>query len=263
MERSIENNMMLILDALIQHSDYDYDGYSSIGLSKIYDVTRLNYTEMNDALNILREKGLIEVEEDIGPDFFEEDADVVEVKLTSRGKFEFEREQKQREKKKARKPKRIPPKLTPERLSESFIDFGPAFPEVFYRPLENEINSCYASNLLNAVLLLSRKMIENLVYNLFEHRFPKEADLRWNISKNRPHDFSVILDNLIDKKGEFSQEEQRLIEKFLGLCKPFKREANSKAHNIMEYVENREQLRNLKVPEIVQIALKLVTKERQ
>lgn len=168
------------------------------------------------------------------------------------------------EKKKARKPKkRISPQLAPEKLRESFIDFGLAYPEVFYRPLENEINSCYASNLSNAVLLLSRKMIENLMYNLFEYTFPKKADLRWNTSKNRPHDFSVLLDNLIDKKGEFSQEEQRLIEKFLGLCKPFKREANSKAHNIMEYIEDRDQLKNLKIPEIIQIILKLVAKRKK
>lgn len=167
------------------------------------------------------------------------------------------------EKKKTRKPKKIPPTLTPDRLRESFIDFGPAYPEVFYRPLENEINSCYASNLSNAVLLLSRKMVENLLYNLFEHRFPKEPDLRWDISKNRPHNFSILLDNLVDKKGEFSQEEQQLIDKFATLCKPFKREANSKAHNIMEYVDNRDQLKTLKVPEIIQLALKLVEKSKQ
>lgn len=167
------------------------------------------------------------------------------------------------EKKKTRKLKRIHPVLTPEKLRESFIDFSPGYPEIFYRTLENEINSCYASNLLNAVLLLSRKLVENLVYNLFEYTFPKEADLRWNTAKNRPLDFSILLDNLVYKKGEFSQEEQRLIEKFLKLCKAFRREANSKAHNIMEYIEDRSQLSNLKIPEIIQIVLKLVAKGKK
>ncbi|XOB42357.1 MAG: ATP-binding protein [Candidatus Nealsonbacteria bacterium] len=167
------------------------------------------------------------------------------------------------EKKKIKKRKKIISKLPPEKLRESFIDFSLEYPEVFYKNLENEINSCYESNLPNAVLLLSRKLVENLVYNLFEYKFPKKPDLRWNITKNRPLDFSVLLDNLTHKKNEFSQEEQRLIKKFLELCKPFKREANSKAHNIMEYVENRNQLGNLKIPEIIQIVLKLIAKNKK
>lgn len=177
---------------------------------------------------------------------------------------------KKREPKKAKKAKqkkvtvakKVAKKLTTDKMRESFIDFGTQYPEVFYTPLENEINYCYLSNLSNAVLLLSRKMAENLVYNLFEHKFPKDVKLRWNTSINRPFDFNVLLDNLKIKKNKFTQEEKRLIDKFLSLCKPFKRQANAKAHNIMEYLEDRIQLKSLKIPEIMELALKLITKAK-
>jgi hypothetical protein len=167
------------------------------------------------------------------------------------------------EKKKIKKLKRFPEKLAKEPPQENFIDFARSYPEIFYERLEDEINACHASNLPNAVLLLARKMVENLVSNLLDYKFPKQADLRWNINKNRPHDFSILLESLMQKKADFTQEEQQLIEKFLELCKRFKREANSKAHNIMEYIDNKEQLKNLKIPEIIQIALKLIIKTKK
>jgi len=53
------------------------------------------------------------------------------------------------------------------------LNFKGKYPlPVFYDPLEDEINNAYSSSALpNAVLLLSRKLIENLVYDLLENRF--------------------------------------------------------------------------------------------
>jgi len=146
--------------------------------------------------------------------------------------------------------------------TEELLAFSKNYPWVFYEPLEREINACYSTKLFNACLLLSRKMIENLLYNLLEYKFPKKAELRWNTGKNRPHDFATLIENLDQNKNQFTQEEQSYIDKFLELCKPFRRYANSKAHNIMQYVEQKNEIDGMKIPEMVQILLNLILKIR-
>jgi hypothetical protein len=146
--------------------------------------------------------------------------------------------------------------------TEELLTFSNAYPGVFYRPLEKEINACYSTKLFNACLLLSRKMIENLIFNLLDYKFPRNIELRWNTGKNRPHDFSVLIDNLEQNKTQFNQEEQTYIYKLLERCKTFRRYANSKAHNIMEYVEQKNEIDSIKIPEMVQILLNLIMKIR-
>lgn len=159
-------------------------------------------------------------------------------------------------KKRPLKKGKIPPKIGTEEL----LTFANDYPEIFYKFLEREINACYSASLLNGCLLLSRKMIENLIYNILREKFPGRIDLRWDKLKNRPHDFAILIDNLVDNKDRFNAEEQRYIDKFLKLCKPFKRVANSAAHNIMEYVENKKEIDTMKIPEMVQLMLNLVDK---
>lgn len=156
--------------------------------------------------------------------------------------------------KKKRKSTKKPEKIETEEL----LAFSNSYPWVFYSPLENEINACYSAKLFNACLLLSRKIIENLIYNLLRVKFSKNIQLRWNTNKNRPHDFAVLVDNLVQTKHLFDQEGQTFIDKFANLCKPFRRCANSKAHNIMEYVERKEEIDNLKIPEMIQILLNII-----
>lgn len=156
------------------------------------------------------------------------------------------------------KRKRKSPKKSEITESEELLPFANSYPWVFYRPLEKEINACYSANLLNSCLVLSRKMIENLIYNLLGCKFHKDAALRWNTTKNRPQDFSVLIDNLENNKSDFNPEDKNYINKFMKLCKPFRRYANSKAHNIMEYVEDRKEISKMKIPEMVQIMLQLI-----
>lgn len=161
---------------------------------------------------------------------------------------------------KVEKPKAEEPVL--EGLETLFIDFSKKYPDVFYFPLEQEINRCYGLNLLNACLVLSRKMVENLIYNLLEKKFSKDINLRWNTVQNRPLDYSALVDNLRDRKKSFTPEQTRLIDKFLSLECPFRRDANSKAHNIMEYIDDKTVLDKLKIPEIIELLLKLIDKIR-
>ena len=149
-----------------------------------------------------------------------------------------------------------------EIVQETLLDFGRQYPEIFYNRLEDEINECYRQGLPNAALILSRKLIENLFYNILESKYPRQKPTWWDIDKNRPQHFGQMLANLELKKIEFVHDQRTLLLKLLELVKPFMREANLKAHRLMNYVERREELAGLKIPEIVQVGVKLADKVR-
>ena len=141
---------------------------------------------------------------------------------------------------------------------ESFLDFSRQYPEIFYKKLEDEINQCFKYRLPNATLILCRKMVENLLYNILYYKYPKEVNLRYDTKQGRPQNFSVLLNNLESKKSDFKNEQSDLLGRCIALIKPFVRHANSKTHNIMEYLDDISQLNKFKIPEIIQILLKLI-----
>jgi len=140
------------------------------------------------------------------------------------------------------------------------LKFKGKYPDIFYDRLEDEINTSYSNPALpNAVLMLSRKLIENLVYNLLQYKFGGPGiQIYFDTVHNRPLDFGILLDNLRDQKSQFNQDQHDMIDKFLALAQPFRRDANSKVHNVMEYLESMKQIRGLKIPEMTQILLKLI-----
>lgn len=146
---------------------------------------------------------------------------------------------------------------------EPLLDFGKDYPWVFYENLEEEINLCYTNNLPNSTLILCRKVVENLLYNLFDYKFPKKVRLRYRVDQGRAEDFSVLLQNLEERIPDFEREHIDFIKKFLELVKPFRREANSTVHKVLEYLENIDELDALKIPEIIQLELELIRKVRQ
>lgn len=140
------------------------------------------------------------------------------------------------------------------------MDFADKYPLVFYKKLEEEINQCYSASLPNASLMLSRKMVENLLYHIIEEKFAKDVTLRYAIDQGRAHDFSVLMINLESKLADFNREQQDYIKKLLMLIKPFKRDANSTAHKVIEYLDTVDELAKLKIPEIIEIELELIKK---
>ncbi|HEV2120634.1 MAG TPA: hypothetical protein VGS11_11115 [Candidatus Bathyarchaeia archaeon] len=143
------------------------------------------------------------------------------------------------------------------------LTFHDKFPiPIFYNRLEDEINLAFNNpGLPNAVLVLSRKLIENLVYNLLEYRFKGPGiDIYYNRLQMRAHDFSVLLDNLKKYRSEFEPNHQELIDQFLKIISEtnFRREANSKAHKVMEYLGSMRDISKLKIPDMVQILLLLI-----
>ncbi|MEO9309610.1 MAG: ATP-binding protein [Nitrososphaera sp.] len=142
------------------------------------------------------------------------------------------------------------------------IDFRPRYPEVFYKPLEEEINSAFEKQLPNATLVLARKLVENLLYNILEYKFPRDVDLWYNTSKRRAHDFGILVEHLENKMHKFSIDQVEIIKSLISLIKPFKREANTKTHKVLEYLEEVDELKRLKIPEIIELELKIIEKVR-
>jgi hypothetical protein len=148
-------------------------------------------------------------------------------------------------------------------VMKRLLKFRGEYPQtVFYDRLEDEINLAYSiSRLPNAVLLLSRKLIENLVYNLLEYKFgPQGINIYYYVSQRRAHDFSVLLHNLEENKNKFQPNEIDLIEQFLKTVHPFRRDANSKAHKVMDYLDKMSSIGKFKIPEMVTILLDLIAK---
>jgi hypothetical protein len=143
---------------------------------------------------------------------------------------------------------------------KELLDFADKYPLIFYDRLEEEINHCHSSSLPNATLVLSRKLIENLLYQILEERFPRELDLRYIVDQGRAQDLSVLIYNLESRLTDFDREQVDLLKKLLGLIKPFKRDANSTAHKVMEYLDTIDDLQKLKIPEMVEIELMLLRK---
>ena len=147
------------------------------------------------------------------------------------------------------------------------LKFKGKYPIIFYDRLEDEINLAFNNlGLPNAVLVLSRKLIENLVYNLLEYKFgPEKIGLFYNTGQRRAHDFSILLDNLEKQTASFEPDHQDLIGKFLKILTDtdFRREANSKTHKVIEYLESMRDITKLKIPEMTQILLQLVDRVKK
>lgn len=141
------------------------------------------------------------------------------------------------------------------------LDFGNDYPfKAFMVRLEDEINECYAIGQPNAVLILSRKLVENLVYDILGDKYPKNIDLWYDTARFSAHGFGILLENLENNVKDFPPDQRELIHKLLSLIKPFKRNANSKTHQVMEYLDSIDDLDNMKIDQIIQLGIELYKK---
>lgn len=138
------------------------------------------------------------------------------------------------------------------------VDFSSRYPSIFYKNIEDELNQCYMRGLPNATLMLSRKIIENLLFNLLQEKFRKQIDLRFNTKQNRPHNFSTLIENLEKKIGEFDSEQKNILYSVIPLLKEFREKSNKGAHKLYEYADNIEEIDKLKIPTIIQHELDLI-----
>lgn len=131
--------------------------------------------------------------------------------------------------------------ITPDRFKKGHID---------------EFNRAYYYKCFTSCFFLARKIIENLIIDVLKTKFPKERDLYWDSGRRRFLDFSVILDNLNKKRGDF-ESDSKLVERIYQKVKPFKDDANNKAHSWFHLVENKVEIDNMGIDFIISLIEKL------
>lgn len=155
----------------------------------------------------------------------------------------------------ARYVKKARDSLKQNKHRKPLLDYADEYPASFFVNLEDEINMCYFSSLPNASLMLSRKMIENLLYKILETKFPHEVSLRFD---KRVLPLFTMARNLEKQKGAFNLEQQGVIDKFLELLDRFRQDANAATHKILEYKDSIDDLDELKIKELVELELQLL-----
>jgi hypothetical protein len=125
-----------------------------------------------------------------------------------------------------------------------------------------ELNKVYDNSCFTSAFILIRKIIENLLIDILIKKFPesnntKNRELYFNISHKRPHDFSIIIDNLYKKRNEFGIEGEMIIQRINGLVKKLKKDTNNKVHSWFHLVEKKAEFEEINIHQIIELIIKL------
>jgi hypothetical protein len=116
----------------------------------------------------------------------------------------------------------------------------------FYRKLVKEINIAYASGLYTSCIVLSRKLLENLMIDLLKSKYPINSsgnlDLYYIQDEGRHRDFSFLIEVLNTKKNEFMPED-RTVSQLISKITPLRENANAVAHTLSIIPDAQELLR--------------------
>lgn len=149
------------------------------------------------------------------------------------------------------------PLVVPIRQVTKLIDME--FENVFYNKLRDEINDAYKMGLFTSVMLLSRKLFENLLIEILRIKYPPNQSDNLEIyfikNEQRFQNFTVLLKNIEDKKSDFTVDEP-LITEIISRIKPFRKGANSSAHSIIIVSDEKDILEN-DISQISALLLKL------
>lgn len=133
------------------------------------------------------------------------------------------------------------------------------FSDIFYNELKDEINEAYRMGLFTSVMLLSRKLFENLIIEILRIKYPSSVpgnlELYFIKNNKRFQDFTILLKNIEDRKGDFTVDEQ-IITEIISLIKPFRISANSNAHSII-IVSDEKAILDFQIPRISALLFRL------
>lgn len=149
------------------------------------------------------------------------------------------------------------PLFVPNRQLAKLVDLD--FGDVFYNNLRDEINEAFRMRLFTSVMLLSRKLFENLLIEILRIKYPPNIngnlEIYYKITEQRFQNFTILLKNIEDKKSDFTVDEH-LITEIISKIKPFRKSANSNAHSII-IVSNQKEILSFDIPLISALLLKL------
>ncbi len=195
--------------------------------------------------------------------------DLVKFVTTSINKFVGLRGEQETDKAKAKKSKKPKPKKKTKVKVETpkveepvssppdigFIDVNGDFPNSHYNQLIYEANKCEENNYPNAAFWICRKIVENLVFHILEKKYPKYLDLWYDKNNKRNHSFSMLIQNLSDKKDDFQPNIQEYIEQFKTDVGKFKKAVDATIHRNHVYLSDKEELKQYKINKIIQLLL--------
>lgn len=102
----------------------------------------------------------------------------------------------------------------------------------FYTPLIDDINRCYRAGVNDAVLILLRKLIENLLIDILRGHYGKQQiHLFFVPSQGRFHSFSTLLQNLKDNRSDFKMYYLEIGD-LVDEIDEFRENGNASAHSI-------------------------------
>jgi hypothetical protein len=126
-----------------------------------------------------------------------------------------------------------------------------------------ELNRANSANCHTCVFVLFRKILENLLIDILRAKFPGKAkdqiELYYNTVQRRYRDFSEILESLKQKRRDFGIDGEKVIERLVQLVKPFKSDANDKAHSWFHVVKSQREIQDTPIEAIVELVKKLET----
>jgi len=133
------------------------------------------------------------------------------------------------------------------------------FEDYFLTSISKELNGVYRAGFYNSTLLLSRKLFENLLVKLLEHKYPKNVDnnldLYFDTSRNSYRDFSDLIKVLGDKKDDF-KDGYSTVERFLTKIEKLTDVTNPTAHKLT-YNASREDVSSLELEELLELYKKI------
>jgi hypothetical protein len=106
-------------------------------------------------------------------------------------------------------------------------------PDNFYRRLVDEINQLYANQLPFSLLVMVRKLFENLTIDILRKRYgTQQLELYYDTSRRRFHDFSVLLRNLDLHQADFYHAAPDIDRFLIRDINRYRETGNSAAHSI-------------------------------
>lgn len=114
-------------------------------------------------------------------------------------------------------------------------------PDSFYRDLINLINKCYSYGIYPAVLVFSRKLLENLLIDILRKKYGMQyLKLFFNEKRGRFCSFNELLKNFEEKLNDFKDIVPDLNKKFIKNINTFREAGNSSAHSLELCVKKKE-----------------------
>lgn len=122
---------------------------------------------------------------------------------------------------------------TPRDSDDLFITADPPHDD-FYEPLVKDINRSYRHHIYDATMVLSRKLLENLLIEVLRLRLGTDKHLEtfYIPSQGRFQPFSELIENFSDNIEEFRPYNPDLDASFVNQLDQFRTRANANAHSI-------------------------------